>query len=194
MEDGKPVVKKVPTLALNEFGLPKYVPVNSVFNEVLNLFHDIDTIDELKERLEYFAKEGSIYDTIYRKLFGKNGVYTKTYKVVNGQVVRNSDNEALLSQLMNVIRSNRHNFDIVRSETRNGAYGSYTIIIQPSGMDYNASFYPTQWNEMLVNGGTPILKIAADGSLYFNASPDIFKRIADIFDHAATIKTAENGA
>lgn len=194
MEDGKPVVKKVPTLALNEFGLPKYVPVNSVFNEVLNLFHDIDTIDELKERLQYFAKEGSIYDTIYRKLFGKNGVYTKTYKVVNGQVVRNSDNEALLSQLMNVIRSNRHNFDIVRSETRNGAYGSYTIIIQPSGMDYNASFYPTQWNEMLVNGGTPILKIAADGSLYFNTSPDIFKRIADIFDHAATIKTAENGA
>ena len=193
-ENDKPVVKKVPTLALNEFGLPKYVPVNSVFNEVLNLFHDVDTINELKDRLEYFAKEGSIYDTIYRKIFGKNGIYTKTYKVIDGKVVRNSDNEALLSQLMNVIRSNRHNFDITRSETRNSSFGNYTIIIQPSGMDYNAKFYPTQWNEMLVNGGTPILKIAADGSLYFNTSPDILKRIADMFDHTAAIKTAENGA
>lgn len=195
MEDGKPVVKKLSVLAMNELGLPIYHPVNSVFNEFLSLFHDVDTISELKDRLEFFAKEDSMYDIIYKKFFGKkSGIYTKTYTTVNGKLVRNSDNEALFSQLMNVIRSNRHNFDIVRSETINSQFGSYTIIIQPSGMEYNARLYSKQWNEMLVNGSTPILKIAADGSLYFSASPDIFKRIADIFDHFPQIKTAENGA
>lgn len=194
VENGKQVIKKIPKLALNEFGLPKYISVGTVFNEVLNLFHDIDTISELRDRLEYLAKEDPMYDIIHRKIFGKKGIYTKTYQVENGKIVRNSDNEALMSQLMNVIRSNRHNFDIARSETRKSQFGSYTIIIQPSGMEYNAKFYPSQWNNMLVNGGTPIIKIDSTGALYFSASPDIFKRIADIFDHLPQQKTAENGA
>ena len=147
VEDGKQTIKKVPVLALNEFGLPQYIPVNTAFNEFLNFFHDIDSLSELSDRLEYLAKEDSMYKTIYLRIFGKtNGIYRKTYSVEDGKVVRNSDYEALLSQLMNVIRSHKHAFDIARSDTKAGQYGQYTITIQPTDTDYNATFYPTQWN------------------------------------------------
>jgi len=96
-----------------------------------------------------------------------------------------------MSQIMNIIRSNKHNFDIAKSNLIKGEYGTYKIIIQPSDTDYNASFYPTQWNQMLVNGGTPIIKIAKDGSLQFNPriknSNLAFDRMSKLFDHSVSL-------
>jgi hypothetical protein len=60
---------------------------------------------------------------------------------------------------MNIIRSNRHKFDIAKSKMEETAYGMYSITIQPSDTDYNARFYPREWNQMLVNGGTLIFKL-----------------------------------
>jgi len=188
------VVMKV-KLALNEFGLPQYAPVNAVFNEFLNLFHDVDTLSELKARLELYAKEDPLYERMY-KAFDK--IYKSTYSLKDGVLTRNSDQEALLVQLMNVIRSNKHNFDIARSTTTNNMNGMHRIIIQTTDADYNATFYPTQWNQMLVNGGTPIVKVSSNGSLQFNpaikGAENSFARIADILSHASETRKAENNA
>jgi hypothetical protein len=74
----------------------------------------------------------------------------------------------------------------------------HRITIQTTDADYNATFYPTQWNQMLVNGGTPIIKVSSDGSLQFNKAfkgiEYSFARMADTLSHGAEVRTAENGA
>ena len=194
-DNGKEKVVMKVKLALNEFGLPQYAPVNAVFNEFLNLFHDVDTLSELKARLELYAKEDPLYERMY-KAFDK--IYKSAYSLKDGVLTRNSDQEALLVQLMNVIRSNKHNFDIARSTTTNNMNGMHRIIIQTTDADYNATFYPTQWNQMLVNGGTPIVKVSSNGSLQFNpaikGAENSFARIADILSHGSEMRKAENNA
>ena len=195
LPNGTEQVKMKVVLATNEFGLPQYAPVHAVFNEFLNLFHSVDTLSELEARLEYFAKEDPLYERLY-KAFKK--VKDSAYVIKDGVLTRNSDQEALLVQLMNVIRSNKHKFDIARSTVNSNGFGMYRITIQTTDADYNATFYPTQWNQMLVNGGTPILKVLSDGSLQFNKNiPGIentFSKIADVLSHPSSIKVAENGA
>jgi len=94
--------------------------VGVVFNEFLNFFHDIDTISELKARLEYLAKEDPLYSRLYKAI---DRIDKSVYTVKDGVMTRNSDQEALLVQLMNIIRSNKHNFDIARSTSYNNGNG-----------------------------------------------------------------------
>lgn len=54
-----------------------------------------------------------------------------------------ADAEALLTQLMNTIRSNRHTFMLAKAVEN--AEGLYTISMQTSDADYNAREYPMQW-------------------------------------------------
>lgn len=192
---GKPIKKKVTRMSLNEFGLPQFIPVNTVFNEFLNLFHDVDTVDELLTRLQEYGKEDPLYDFLYQKI---NKIRESTYTVDGTKLVVNADQEALLSQLMNIIRSNKHSFDIARSKSLDNECGFYDIIIQTTDADYNAKFYPTQWNQMLVNGGTQIIKMSPTGKLEFNkylrGSETVFDRIADAFSHSPSYRRAENGS
>ena len=197
-DNGKPVIKKVEELALNELGMPTFVPVNTVFNEVLNLFHDVDTVYELISKMQRIAKEDAMYNRLHKAL---KHIYETTYIVKDGKLTRNSDQEALLSQLMNVIRSNRHKFEIAKATTQKGAntgLGVYNITIQSTDTDYNAHFYPNMWNQMLVNGATPILKVDRYGRVVFNpkqkGSETSFLRLASMFDHYPTVLKAENGS
>ena len=93
LEDGKQQVKLREVYALNELGLPQYAPVHAVFNEFLNLFHDIDTLSELMSRLEYFAKTDPLYNRLYKAI---DKIYKTTYSTKDGVITRNSDQEALL--------------------------------------------------------------------------------------------------
>ena len=65
-------------------------------------------------------------------------------------------------------------------------------------MEYNAKFYPTLWNGMLVNGGTKLLKRNQDGSLSFNpemkGAKFAFEHIGNTISHNPQIKIAENNA
>ena len=196
VRDGKKIMTMPIKYALNEFGLPQFVPVNTVFNEFLNYFHDVDTVNELLDKLQVLAKEDPMYKILYHAI---NKIYKTTYVVKDGGLpVVNPNQEALLSQLMNIIRSNRHKFDIAKSKMEETAYGMYSITIQPSDTDYNARFYPKEWNQMLVNGGTLIFKLQKDGSLQFNpqfrGAENAFNAIRELFSHNATLKRAENGA
>lgn len=193
--DGSETIKMNVVFALNEFGLPQYAPVHAVFNEFLNLFHDVDTFSELEARLEYFSKEDPLYERLL-KAFRR--VKESAYTMQDGILTRNSDQEALLVQLMNVIRSNKHNFDIARSTASNNGNGMHRITIQTTDADYNATFYPTQWNQMLINGGTPIIKVSSTGALEFNralkGAEQSFAKMSDVFSHGTQVRTAENGA
>lgn len=195
VQNGKKIIKKPIKMALNELGLPQFVPVNAVFNEFLNYFHDVDSIGELLEKLENLGKEDPMFKLLHSSI---SKLHKSVYKVEDNKIVRDSDKEALIAQIMNVVRSNKHSFDVARSKTVNGPLGMYTITIQPSDTEYNAKFYPELWNQMLVNGGTPIIEIASDGSLQFNSrikgASSAFEQAAKMFDHGSELAKAENGA
>lgn len=160
----------------NSLGMPRLVPMNYVFNEVLINLCDVDTLDELTARLSNLAKTDPIFQIIYKNI--SNIISTR---VVDGKV--DADKEALLAQLVTTIRANRHTFMIVRTEEVNGVYNIY---LQTSDADYNAKFYPMQWSQILAKGGTEILKTDNYGRIIFNPNnkyaSQMFSKVGKFFN------------
>ena len=194
-KNGQQKLRRPIRLLLNELGLPQFVPVNTMFNEILNALYDVENTGELLERLQLMGQQNPIFRVLHDSLKKK---ISSMYVVKDGKLTRNADQEALVSQLMNVIRSHKHEFDIARSKKTKGLSGQYTITIQSTDMEYNAKFYPTLWNGMLVNGGTKLLKRNQDGSLSFNpemkGAKFAFEHIGNTISHNPQIKIAENNA
>ena len=176
-KQGNEIIKeRVPSV--NYLGLPEYVNTNYAFNDVLNNVHDIDTVDELLERLKQLAEEDPMYGTIYSRI---QKISDKVYK--DGKFDANQ--EAFLSQLMKIIRSNKLAFKMVRSSL-NSDKTTYTLTLQDTDSDYNADIYTKQWGMMLSTGATQAIKLNEKGNLVFNPnSPSAvtaFQRIHDLFD------------
>ena len=165
----------------NSLGMPKLIPMNYVFNEVLISLWDVDTIDELLNRLTDLSKDNPMFQMI-------KGNISRIVagRVVDGKV--DADKEALLVQLMSTIRSNRHTFMIARSER---AGDKYNILLETSDADYNAKFYPSQWSQVLSKGGTDVLKVDKYGRLVFNPknkyASQLFTRIGKFFDSSQKV-------
>ena len=163
--------------ATNGIGLPQFIPMNYVFNEVLSQLWDVDTIDEVIYRLSNLAMQDPMYAQILVNL----------RKVINGLTnedgTTNADNEALLAQLMTTIRSNRHTFMLLRSVE--SAKGVYDLVLQRSDADYNARVFPLQWSQVLAKGGSETLKLDKYGKVVFNPNNreavNTFSRISKLF-------------
>lgn len=160
-------------LQRNSLGMPQMLSMKYVFNEVLSALWDIDTLDELVSRVSDLALTDPMWAVISRNL----------QNVINGRE-NNADKEALLTQLMNTIRSNRHTFMIAKAVS--DAEGFYTINMQTSDADYNAREYPIQWSQVLSKGGSEVLKINKEGQIVFNPkNPEAaiaFMKISRLFD------------
>lgn len=160
-------------LQRNSLGMPQMLPMKYVFNEVLSALWDIDTLDELVGRVEGLAKEDPMWLVISKNLD----------KIIRARE-NDADKEALLTQLMNTIRSNRHTFMLAKAVAN--AEGVYTINMQTSDADYNAREYPIQWSQVLSKGGSDVLKVNENGQLIFNPkNPDAaitFQKISRLFD------------
>lgn len=192
--NGNPIVVRKSRLALNDYGMPTFIPVKVMFNEFLNNFYDIDTYQELEDRMSKLAKDDPSYSTLLSAI---RKMYKSIYTVENGKIVRNSDQEALFSQIFNIVRSHKHKFMLAKANTQNGINGTYTIVMQSTDTEYNAHFYPTMWNQMLVNGGTIAVKISKTGKRIYNpnikGSEYIFGEIANLFDLAPKTVTTQSG-
>lgn len=182
--------KKKVTYATNSLGLPQFIPMNYVFNEVLSNLWDVDTIEEVKQRLATLGMEDPMYAYILNNL----------NSIINARVNKdgsvNADAEALLAQLMNTIRSNRHTFMILRSVSK--PEGRYDIVVQRSDADYNSRVFPMQWSQVLTKGGSETLKIDEYGNVVFNPkakdSVKTFKTIAEFFNNLIdAVSSVNNG-
>lgn len=191
---GKDVKKRQFSFVLNELGLPKYVPVSYMFNDFLNKMHDCDSIQEVLQRCQKYGQTDPLYQVLGTAIYN---IYTNTYIMKNGKVTSNPDYEALITQLMGTIRSNKHNFIIMRSkENKAGINGKYTLKTYNTDMDYNANNFVLQWGNMLANGGTPYITISKTGAPQINprikGAAKVFGRIADQFDHSER-RESDNG-
>lgn len=175
-ESGRMVLQR------NSLGMPQMLPMKYVFNEVLSALWDIDTLDELIGRVKDLAKEDPMWLVISKNLD----------KIIKTRE-NDADKEALLTQLMNTIRSNRHTFMLAKAVAN--AEGVYTINMQTSDADYNAREYPIQWSQVLSKGGSDVLKVNENGQLVFNPkNPDAaitFQKISRLFDFSRQAEDVE---
>lgn len=167
---------------LNKYGLPQYVPMNIAYNMILNLCHDCENVQQLLDTLRNASMSNGLFYVAYTKLKALK------QKVDKGD----ADAEALFVQLVSNIRSNKYNFDIVRSQYNKelakseAPFGLYKLTLTPSGTEYSAREYSLQWSAQLANGGTDLVSIDQYGRRVLNPrnrnASTMFTSIADMID------------
>lgn len=177
---------------LNKYGLPQYVPMNIAYNMILNLCHDCENVQQLLDTLRNASMSNGLFYVAYTKLKALK------QKVDKGD----ADAEALFVQLVSNIRSNKYNFDIVRSQYNKelakseAPFGLYKLTLTPSGTEYSAREYSLQWSAQLANGGTDLISIDQYGRRVLNPrnrnSSTMFTSIADMIDSNKQV-TLKNG-
>ena len=177
---------------LNKYGLPQYVPMNIAYNMILNLCHDCENVQQLLDTLRNASMSNGLFYVAYTKLKALK------QKVDKGD----ADAEALFVQLVSNIRSNKYNFDIVRSQYNKqlakseAPFGLYKLTLTPSGTEYSAREYSLQWSAQLANGGTDLVSIDQYGRRILNPrnsnAGTMFTSIADMIDSNKQI-TLKNG-
>ena len=177
---------------LNKYGLPQYVPMNIAYNMILNLCHDCENVQQLLDTLRNASMSNGLFYVAYTKLKALK------QKVDKGD----ADAEALFVQLVSNIRSNKYNFDIVRSQYNKelakseAPFGLYKLTLTPSGTEYSAREYSLQWSAQLANGGTDLVSIDQYGRHVLNPrnrnASTMFTSIADMIDSNKQV-TLKNG-
>lgn len=177
---------------LNKYGLPQYVPMNIAYNMILNLCHDCENVQQLLDTLRNASVSNGLFYVAYTKLKALK------QKVDKGD----ADAEALFVQLVSNIRSNKYNFDIVRSQYNKelakseAPFGLYKLTLTPSGTEYSAREYSLQWSAQLANGGTDLVSIDQYGRRVLNPrnrnASTMFTSIADMIDSNKQV-TLKNG-
>ena len=177
---------------LNKYGLPQYVPMNIAYNMILNLCHDCENVQQLLDTLRNASMSNGLFYVAYTKLKALK------QKVDKGD----ADAEALFVQLVSNIRSNKYNFDIVRSQYNKelakseAPFGLYKLTLTPSGTEYSAREYSLQWSAQLANGGTDLVSIDQYGRRVLNPrnsnAGTMFTSIADMIDSNKQV-TLKNG-
>ena len=177
---------------LNKYGLPQYVPMNIAYNMILNLCHDCENVQQLLDTLRNASMSNGLFYVAYTKLKALK------QKVDKGD----ADAEALFVQLVSNIRSNKYNFDIVRSQYNKelakseAPFGLYKLTLTPSGTEYSAREYSLQWSAQLANGGTDLVSIDQYGRRILNPrnsnAGTMFTSIADMIDSNKQV-TLKNG-
>lgn len=177
---------------LNKYGLPQYVPMNIAYNMVLNLCHDCENVQQLLDTLRNASMSNGLFYVAYTKLKALK------QKVDKGD----ADAEALFVQLVSNIRSNKYNFDIVRSQYNKelakseAPFGLYKLTLTPSGTEYSAREYSLQWSAQLANGGTDLVSIDQYGRRVLNPrnrnASTMFTSVADMIDSNKQV-TLKNG-
>lgn len=177
---------------LNKYGLPQYVPMNIAYNMILNLCHDCENVQQLLDTLRNASISNGLFYVAYTKLKALK------QKVDKGD----ADAEALFVQLVSNIRSNKYNFDIVRSQYNKelakseAPFGLYKLTLTPSGTEYSAREYSLQWSAQLANGGTDLVSIDQYGRRVLNPrnrnASTMFTSIADMIDSNKQV-TLKNG-
>ena len=114
---------------------------------------------ELMDRVAILSKESTVYSQIYNRL---QETWDRAYN--NGEY--NVDEEALLVQIYNVIRSNKQNFVVTQSKQYTaGGVNGYTVDVHNLDFEYNAKKYRKDWSGLFAHGRSIFVETGEDGKL-----------------------------
>lgn len=138
----------------NKFGSPEFMPVEEVWNLIVNKFNTASSIEELDRMLEEHAGEKEVYAQVYAKF---HSLVEKIYKKnEEGKIIvaqTDFDKESLALQILSAIQSQKNTFLVALSEKQdlNDQEGKSIRIVE-SSMDRDSRSYPDQWTQYLVSG------------------------------------------
>ena len=144
---------------LNGLGLPQFMNAKSIFNDVLNQLWDIEDLNDMMNRIAVLSKDSPVYEQIYNRL---NKIKSNAYD--NGY---NADQEALLVQIYNIIKSNKQSFLLAQASryyVGRDVVG-YTITLQNTDQEYNARNYRFEWSNLFAKGGSIFVEVGEDGKI-----------------------------
>lgn len=168
--------------ANNMFGTNTYMPLEEVYNIIVNDHHRVRTIDELMAAIKHDASYNPMYATVHNKL---DALYQKMYtQDENGNTVVDYDAESTMIQILMTIRSQKHDFKI--AETTTDKAGVKSTQIKRSSSDRDTKVISRQWQQILVSGQVGIFQhgTTQDGKLAFRQSTDkkVFDNLVEFFD------------
>lgn len=178
-EDGRVVAYD---LSKNKFQSPTFMPLEEVYNVLINEFGKVTTAKELDNELAKKSNAKPMYKFVYDKF---HALYTQAYAVdENNNVKIDYDKEAYMLQIVGALHSMKHIFVYAQSERQ--ADGSKSVTIKESSLDRDKRMFSTQWTNFLVSGQVSVFNRNRDqnGHLTFREGmggpkgQDIFSRTA----------------
>lgn len=174
-------------LSKNRFSSPMFMPIEEVYNVVVNEFGKLSTPAQLDSALAERANKKPMYKYLYDKFHALyQGVYTYNG---DGSITVDYDKEAYMIQIVNAIHSLKHTYIFGQSKTQSD--GSKHIYIKESSLDRDSRQFSSQWTTFLLSGQVSVFNRNRDknGNLTFcdgmggKNGTDIFNRTADFLQN-----------
>lgn len=174
-------------LSKNRFSSPTFMPIDQVYNVVVNEFGKLSTPAQLDSALAERANKKPMYKYLYDKFHALyQGVYTYNE---DGSITVDYDKEAYMIQIVNAIHSLKHTYIFGQSKTQSD--GSKHIYIKESSLDRDSRQFSSQWTTFLLSGQVSVFNRNRDknGNLTFcdgmggKNGTDIFNRTADFLQN-----------
>lgn len=174
-------------LSKNRFSSPMFMPIEEVYNVVVNEFGKLSTPAQLDSALAERANKKPMYKYLYDKFHALyQGVYTYNE---DGSITVDYDKEAYMIQIVNAIHSLKHTYIFGQSKTQSD--GSKHIYIKESSLDRDSRQFSSQWTTFLLSGQVSVFNRNRDrnGDLTFcdgmggKNGTDIFNRTADFLQN-----------
>lgn len=170
-------------LSKNRFYSPTFMPIEEVYNLVVNEFGKLSTPAQLDSALAEKANKKPMYKYLYDKF---HALYNSVYKYnEDGTITVDYDKEAYMIQIVNAIHSMKHTYIFGQSKTQSD--GSKHIYIKESSLDRDSRQFSSQWTTFLLSGQVSVFNRNRDkdGNLTFREGMG-GKDHADIFGRTAS--------
>lgn len=167
----------------SQFGTPTFMPLEEVYNVVVNNLYNVRSIEQLRYEIEKRAAYDPMYMMINEKF---QDLYELAYYTDdNGNAQINYDAESMLIQILMAVRSQKHDFKIAR--TKKDKSGNKTTSIITSSSDRDTKIISRQWQQMLVSGQVGVFQhgMSDTESLTFrkDTDPKIFDNLVSFFNN-----------
>lgn len=143
----------------NLMNAPCFMPLEEVYNVIINDMHEATSIEDLKERMRQKQNKSPMHAYVYQKFMKlTDGMYTYDE---DGSIVNiDYDKEAFAINILSLVRSQKLDF-IVALSTKDSS-GGKTISIKNAQNNRDAIAYPKQWTSFLLSGQIPIFNRVRD--------------------------------
>lgn len=177
-------------------GLPVFMPIEEVYNVIVNDLHGVTSPKELDDALRKKSGTNPMYLRVYNKY---HELYTSQYTTdKDGNTVIDYEIEAFVTQIFNSIKSQK--FKFVTALSSKDESGNKSVRIADSSFDRDAAQFPSTWDNFLKTGQTNVFsRIRDDKGNYIlkeqfggKDNTDIFSRISKFLQNVKEHSTTDN--
>lgn len=176
-------------LTKNKFGQPQFMPMNQVYNLLVNELYKCESIQELDKTLQAKSEQTPLYTYVYNKF---HALYEKCYTTdENGNTITDYNAESYCIGLLSALHSQKLDFIVAISKQQEGGK---QVDIKSSSLNRDIYTLTKQWHNILISGQVSVFNRGRDkaGHLIFmpgkggKDGQDVFSKTADFIQDLVT--------